>query len=397
MTLARIAAQLDPFELDDFQAAARTLITHGVITRRHPNPAALAMVRRFEEPLRNEFSRLCHWRLDVAPTCARLLRRPAQLSPHRPARTATQSRRQFTPQAYASLCLVLAALERLGEQTTISQLADEVARLRAGDEGLPFDLTAHSHRRAFVDAVAWLEERGVLTLLDGDTETFLGGTGDALYDVDRDAAGRLLVSPPSVLAGLTTADAFLEEPYPPTPEGAQARARHRVHRRLLTEPALYYDDLPEDERDYARQRRTRIGEELERLTGATHECRGEGQALIGLPAAEPFPSGGSIAQAALLLGSELAVHAGYGPPAPGLAARTAVAPALEIAWRRVLAAYGGRFTAEYRAEPNRLRDEALTLLARLDLAEVNDVGDVFVRPAMARFRAEVSLPEALDV
>lgn len=397
MTLARIAAQLDPAELDDFHAAARALLTHGVITRRHPNPGALAMVRRFEEPLRNEFNRLCHWRLDVAPTCARLLRRPAQLSAHRPARTATQSRRRFSPQAYASLCLVLAALERLGKQTTISQLADEVARLRAGDEALPFDLTSHSHRRAFVDAVAWLEERGVLELLDGDTETFLGGTGDALYDVDQDAAGRLLVSPPSVLAGLTTPDDFLEEPYPPTPEGAQARARHRVHRRLLTEPALYYDDLPDDEREYARQRRTRIGEELERLTGAAHECRAEGQALIGLPGAEAFPSGGAVAQAALLLGSELAVHAGYGPSTPELAARVAVAPALDIAWRRVLGAYGGRFTTEYRAEPDRLRDEALALLERLDLVVRDGVGDVFVRPAMARYRAEVGVPETLDV
>lgn len=397
MTLARIAAQLDPAELDDFHAAARALLTHGVITRRYPNPGALAMVRRFEEPLRNEFNRLCHWRLDVAPTCARLLRRPAQLSAHRPARTATQSRRRFSPQAYASLCLVLAALERLAEQTTISQLADEVARLRAGDEALPFDLTSHSHRRAFVDAVAWLEERGVLELLDGDTETFLGGTGDALYDVDRDAAGRLLVSPPSVLAGLTTPDDFLDEPYPPTPEGAQARARHRVHRRLLTEPALYYDDLPDGEREYARQRRTRIGEELERLTGASHECRAEGQALIGLPGAEAFPSGGAVAQTALLLGSELAVHASYGPSTPELAARVAVAPALDIAWRRVLGAYGGRFTAEYRAEPDRLRDEALALLERLDLVTRDGAGDVFVRPAMARYRAEVGLPETLDV
>ena len=183
MTLARIAAHLDPArELDDFQAAARALVTHGLITERYPHAGALALVREFEEPLRNEFNRLCHWRLDVAPTCARLLRRPTELSVHRPARTATQSRRPFSPQAYAFLCLVLAALESLGEQTTISRLADEVARLRAGDDALALDLTAHSHRRAFVDAVAWLEHRGVLELVDGDTETFVGGGGDALYD-----------------------------------------------------------------------------------------------------------------------------------------------------------------------------------------------------------------------
>ena len=69
MTLARIAANLDPAnELADFQAAARTLLTYGLVTDRYPQPGALALVRRFEEPLRNEFGRMCHWRLDVGPT-----------------------------------------------------------------------------------------------------------------------------------------------------------------------------------------------------------------------------------------------------------------------------------------------------------------------------------------
>lgn len=396
MTLARIAAQLDPAnELDDFQEAARILLSHGLVTERYPQPGALALVRRFEELLRKEFSRLCHWRLDVGPTCGRLLRRPAALSVSRPARTATQSRRAFKPQTYASMCMVLAAIEGLGEQTTITRLADEVARLRAGDDTLLFDLTSHAHRRAFVDAVAWLEHRGVLVLLDGDTETFLAAGGDALYDVDRDAAGRMLVSPPSVLAGLATPDDFLDELYPPTPEGAQSRARHRVHRRILTEAVLYYDELPADERDYARQRRTRIREELERLTGCTLECRAEGQALIGLPAAEPFPAGGAVAQAALLLGGELA---GVAPSGSGDGMeRTVPASEAAAAWRRVVAVYAGRFTGDYREDPDRLRDEATALLERLGLVVARADGAVTVYAALARYRATVRLPETLDV
>ena len=392
MTLARIAAQLDPAtELDEFQQAARALLTHGLITARHPYPGALALIRQFEEPLRAEFARMCRWRLDVGPTCARLLRRPATLSVYRPARTATK--RAFSPQAYASLCLLLAAIEGVGEQTSISQLAQEVSRLRAGDESVPFDLTSHAHRRAFVDAAAWLEERGVLGLLDGDAEKFVANSSeDALYDVDRDAASRLLVSPPSVLSGLAAPEDFLDEPYPPTVEGEQMRARHRVHRRLLTEPALYYEELPEADREYARQRRTRIREELERLTGCTVECRVEGQALIGLPAAEPFPGGGAVAQAALLLGSELAMAAagvGY--------TRTVARNEADAAWRRVLAAYQGRFTAEYQSQPERLRSEAMALLQRLSLVTVDGSGNVAVSPALCRYRASVRLPETLGV
>lgn len=395
MTLARVAVQLDPAtELDDFRTAARALVTHGMVTNRFPKPGLLPLVRRFEEPLRNEFSRLCHWRLDVGPSCARLLRRPAVVSEHRPARTATTSRRPFTPQAYASLCMVLAALESLGEQTTIRQLADEVGRIRAGDDALPFDLTSHAHRRAFVDAVGWLEERSVLTVLDGGTGSFLGSDGDALYDVDRDAASRLLLSPPSVLAGLRDPDDFLDEHYPPTPEGVQSQARHRVHRRLLTESALYYDDLPDDERDYARQRRTRIRDELERLTGANLESRSEGQALVGMPAAEPFPAGGAVAHGALLLGGELASRAesndsGYA------AVRHVDRGEVDGAWQRVLAAYAGRFTSDFRAEPERLRTEALAFLERLGLAEELPGGAVAVRPALARYRPAVVAPAVL--
>lgn len=396
MTLARVAVQLDPAnELDDFQAVARALLAHGLVTERFPQAGILALVRRFEEPLRSEFERICHWRLDIGPHCARLFRRPAATSHYRPARSVTQSRRAFTPQAYASLCMVLAAIEGLGEQTTIRQLADEVARLRAGDETLPFDLTTHTHRRAFVDAVAWLQERDVLVLLDGDTEAFLATEGNALYDVDRATASRLLLSPPSVLAGLKGTEDFLEEPYPPTPEGAQSRARHRVHRRLLTEGALYYDDLPADERDYARQRRTRITVDLERLTGCILECRNEGQALIGLPAAEPFPAGGAVAQAALLLGGELARAAVVDKD--GGSARLVTPAEEDGAWRRVLAAYAGRFTAEYRAEPERLRAEATALLERLGLVETQGGSVLAVCPALARYRAEVRLPEVFDV
>jgi uncharacterized protein (TIGR02678 family) len=271
--------------------------------------------------------------------------------------------------------------------------------MAAGDERLPFDLTLHAHRRAFVDALLWLEHRGVLTLIDGDTETFVAGSGDALYDVDADAAGRLLVSPPSVLAGLSEPEDFLADTYPPTAEGDAARVRHRVNRRLLTESALYYDDLPAEERDHARQRRTRIRDELGRLTGKVLECRAEGQALIGLPQAEGFPASGAVAQAALLWGSELVADAeptAGGTPTPG---RRVASDVADAAWRRVLRTYQGRFTAEYRSDPDRLRAEATALLTRLGLVRPagDHTADLDVRPALARYRAEVRLAETLDV
>lgn len=390
MSVARVAVQLDPAELDDFQRAARLLLAHPLVTATHPRPGALALVRRWEQVLRTEFSRVLHYHLDVAPTCARLVRRSATISAHRPALMPTG--RPFTRWTYTYLCLVLAALEGLGQQTTISQLAEEVGRLRAGDDALPVDLTRYDQRRALVDAVAWLEERGVLSLRDGTTESFLDD-GDALYDIDSDAASRLLVASPSVLREVTDAADFLAERYPPGDQWEQRRTSHRLARRLVTVPAVYYDDLPPDELAFARHRRTRLSDELERLTGCTVEARAEGLALVDAAieplARDPFPGRGAVAHAALLLGEQLCARAGDGEGST----RVVSAPAADEAWAEVVAAHGDRFTADYRADPDRLRRDAFALLDRLDLAGLAPDGAVAVRAALARYRPAVHRPD----
>ncbi len=415
--LARVAAQLDDAEREDFQEAARTLLAHPLVTADWPSPAALPLIRRFEEPLRNEFSRMCRWRLDLGARYARLLRRPAEVTATRPA--VTKTGRPFSPWAYAYWCLVLSALESVGAQTSISALAAEVARIRAGDDALPVDLTVFEQRKAFVDAVGVLEQRGILTLLDGDTDAFLTTpgalSGDALYDVDTDAAGHLLVSPPSVLEGIDAPEAFLAETYPATPDGAAARVRHRVVRRLLLQPAVYYDELDEEERAYARVRRGRLRDEIERLTGCWLEARAEGMALVDAPSAVTFPGSGAVAHIALIYGGELAADAlaptapsnetplsepgapeGPGRPDPTstlpVIGRRVDAVAAEAAWGRVVESFEDRFTGEFRDDQARLRRLVVELLERIDLVR-RDGDDLVVRPAMARYRAEVRLPD----
>jgi len=59
-------------------------------------------------------------------------------------------------------------------------------------------------------------------LIDGDTERFV--TAGGMPSTTSTGTPRaLLASPPSVLAGLVSPEQFLDEPYPPTPEGAQSR------------------------------------------------------------------------------------------------------------------------------------------------------------------------------
>lgn len=414
---ARVAVQLDAGEREDFQQAARVLLAHPLVTAVWPEAGSLPLIRRFEEPLRNEFWRMCRWRLDIGARSARLLRRPAETTDTRPATSRTG--RPFSPWAYAFWCLVLSALESVGTQTSISVLADEVTRIRAGDDALPVDLTAFEQRRAFVDAVGLLERLGVLTLIDGATEAFLatsdGLGGDALYDVDVDTAGHLLTSPPRVLAGLVDPEDFLVEAYPATSEGDAARVRHGVIRRLLLQPVVYFAELSEDERNFARHRKGRLRDEIERLTGRWLEIRAEGMSLIDAPSAISFPGSGVVAHAALLYGGELvadallqAAPAGGGPlpsggvpPAPAGTEGAPEHPSVsrrvgrteaDRAWTRVVEAFGDRLTADYRDDQARLRREAVELLVRLDLVAPDD-GDLLIRPAMARYRADVRLPD----
>ena len=429
----RAAVQIDAGELEDFQRTARLLLGHPLVTPTWPNPRALTTVRRWEVPLRNEFSRVLGFRLDVGRSSARLYRRAATTSVHRGPFTRTL--RPLGHVACSFLCLVLAALEELGDQTTASRLADAVLRLRSGDDALPVDLTVYAQRRAFVDAVTWLEDRGVLGLRDGGADQWLenDAEGDALYDVDRDCVSRLLVSSPSVLRGVGKAADFLVEPTTPGTEDRPKTLHHRVARRLVEGPIVSYADLGPDELAYVRERRTRLVRDLEQLTGCHVEVRSEGMSLIDA-SVEPiteskhrFPGGGTVTQAALLWGAalvelaatgdkvvpETATAAGgdavvdgagsaaseldstngrdlaraeRGPSTPA-AARSVDAGAADEAWEDIVDRYRPKFSSDYRESPDKLRREVEELLERFGLVFVEG-HRLTVHAALARYRPD---------
>lgn len=392
---ARVAVQLEPAALEEVQRAARILLAHPIVTDQWPRPGALVAVRRWEAVLRAEFDRVLGYRLDVGRTCARLYRRPAALAGNRGAFTATERPRPLGPLACSYFCLVLAAAEGLGDQTTASQIAEEVQRLRAGDEALPVDLTRHDQRRAFVDALKWLETRGVLVLRDGELEHWVAGDGggDALYDLDQDVVSRLLVASPSVLRDVDAVWDFLAEPIGPSDEARTRALRHRVARRIVTEPVVSLADLDPAELAHFRHRRTRIVADLERLTGAQVEVRAEGVLLIdgGDLSPEAFPGTGTETQAALLWGAELVEVATAPVPEEGADALDPwwSVPLVEAdaAWDGVVARYRSRFRAEYRDEPHRLRRVVERMLSRFGLLQV-DEEELRCHVAMARYRPQ---------
>jgi uncharacterized protein (TIGR02678 family) len=401
MSPARFASMLDPLELEEFQETARTLLAHPLVTISYPNPEALPRVRRWETTLRNEFERLTRWRLEVAPTCARLVQRRVEPSPRRPAMVTVaggeRTPRPFGRLGYMLLCLVLAALHGEVGQTTIRRLVEGVMRVRAGDESIPIDFGRIEYRRAFVHAVGYLERLGVLrTAPDGETVAFIEDEqADALYTIDHDAARRMLGATPAWIDPQRGLEQFGEERYPPG--AGDALLRHRLARRLLDESAVYYDELHADERDHLAERRARLIGDLERLTGCEVEMRAEGLALIdsaGQPRLndQPFPGTGIVNNVALLFADALLANpAGQGQVAGRLPVGQRVPPeAVKTVWAGIVAEHRDRFTVAYEADPEALRVAVLALLERLGLTvpagSEEPPGTVVLRPLAARFR-----------
>ena len=158
--------------------------------------------------------------------------------------------------------------------------ADE--RLAAA--GVSFELSGREQRGDLVAVVRVLLELGALARVAGDEDAFVREAGDVLYDVQRRVLSVLIHAPrgPSTI-GAHDFDARLRELIAepePLSEDLRTRAiRHRLTRRLLDHPVVYYDELSEAELTYltSSARRSRSGL---RAHGPLAEIRAEGIAMV---------------------------------------------------------------------------------------------------------------------
>ncbi|WP_432983639.1 DUF2398 family protein [Dactylosporangium sp. CA-233914] len=432
---------MSDLDLADYQRVVRLVLRHPLITATYPDERALIRVRRFAAELRRDLAEAFGYRLELHGSTARLVRTADQLATDRPA--TTRNGRPFDRQRYAYLTLCLAALGRAGLQTTVSELADAVSADANRIGGLGLDPDSGADRRAFVDAVTWLEERGVLRLADGSTSSWASDptAGEALYDIARDALVALF-HPPRVLQHVNTVTALLNRSAT-TSGNAERRAAAQAARRAVAEsPIVYFSDVDTAVANHLRG--TALAADLHRLTGLRVERRAEGVLLVDTLgfSAERFPGTGSVAQAAVLLAVDLAERATDPDgrrvrriPAPdprerqaalvaaadaGLPAAvrifagdpeqiadpdgaggvedTATEPArlpfvtdsfLREAVATILQRYGSAFGAAWHGDPDRLRVEAVELLTRFG-AVTPVPGGVLVRPLVGRYRATVA-------
>lgn len=272
------------------RSALRALLTKPLLTA-GVDEDALRLVRRHVTALRAWLAAETGWRLVVDAESARLFKTvPADsgdLGVH-PAREA-RARPAFGRRRYVLLCLALSVLERADAQITLGRLAEGVL-VAAGEPelaeaGVVFTLSRRDERSDLVAVVRLLLGLGVLERVAGDEDAYLTDTGDVLYDVRRRVLAALLTGG----RGPSTIEAhdhdqrlreLTEEPMPDTDELRNRAMRHRLTRRLLDDPVVYYDELADDERAYLVGQRHAITRRIEEATGLVAEMRAEGIAMV---------------------------------------------------------------------------------------------------------------------
>lgn len=400
-----ISGALEHRDTDDRRRVLRALLLRPVL-RAQTDADLFRLARRHAEALREWLARECGWRLVVEPQTVRLLApyvpsgcTATAVAEHHPAR-ARKGDPAFTRRRYVLLCLALAVLERSDPQISLGRLAEEVVLMarQPGLDGVDFTLTGRDERSDLVAAIRLLLGHGVLVRVAGDEESYVASSGDALYDVDRRVLATMLAtehSPALVAGGLDDRDPeigeienALHEPPPTyTEEESNRRLRQSVSRRLLSDPVVYYDELPEPERVYlVSGQRVSLSQRLAEATGLMPELRAEGIALV-----DPedqlsdvrMPEQGTDGHATLLLAEHLATT---GASDVGSLRRLAKRLARENA------AYWRKTTREPGAE-SAIVTSALNRLVGLGLVRVvGDGPEAVVEPLPALRRFAVSAP-----
>lgn len=435
---SRFARDITDAELADYQRAVRLILRHPLITSRWPDDKALRRVRRFSSSLREDLSDAFGYRLELQGSTARLVRQKDLVDDTQPVRS--RSDREFDRQRYAYLMLCLAVLGRAGVQITLSELAEAVAADAGRIASLGLDPDRGADRRAFVDAVAWLEDRGAMTVADGSAQSWASDphAGEALYDVARDIV-LALYRPTKMVQSITSVADLLDRSVATSGNEERRIMAQRARRAVVERPAVYFADVDTTIGNHLRG--NALAEDMQRLTGLRLERRAEGVLLVDTVAGfsvERFPSTGSVAQVAILLAVEVSdritdpdgrrVKRMDGPdieerqailirsvdmglPAgtqvlleeddlfpPGTSGGQEEEPGrlpfitesfLLEATRRILARHTTSFGAHWHADPGRLCTEATALLQRFGCVTIVP-GGVLVLALTGRYRNTVA-------
>lgn len=387
MSTETLADALTRHRVEERERALRALLMRPLMTALDPD---FGVVRRHAEVLRGWLGRETGWALRVERDCARLFKVPADVE------DGTRGAPGFDRRRYVLLCLVCAVLERADPQITLKTLGERLLELAADPElvarGFCFTLEQMHERRELVHVCRYLLELGVLHRLAGEEEGYVQHSGDALYDIQRRALAGLLAcmpGPSTFSAGAEFSSlsdrlgALTAQYVPDSAEARRTAIRHRLARRVLDDPVVYFDELSEEEREYLANQRGVMAARLRAATGLEPELRAEGVALVdpdGELSDAALPAEGTVAHATLLVAQFLAERSRAEPGR--------LTPESEIAaYLRRAADQYGRYWRKDAREPGAETELARQTLERLGALKLvrRWQGAVEARPALLRF------------
>jgi uncharacterized protein (TIGR02678 family) len=373
---------------DDGRKDAARLLLSQPLVRASTDPEAHRLIRRHKDALAQSFRNHLGYRLVVEPHFARLYKGGLGPTRSRPLRR-SGSGTPFTPRAYAYLALACSVLLTCRQQVLLSGVVKEI-RHAGAEAGIELGPDSPADRRALVHALRQLTDWGVISEDDGSVAGYADDpAAEALLWVDRELVRQLLAVP---LREVTDPGTLVRVASEPGPDGT----RHAVRRRIVEEPVVIADELPEDERAWLRQYQRREAQLAEQLFGLRLEIRAEGIAAfdpLDELSDQSFPREGTLGQAALLSVAEL-VHrlrpAGTPNAREGLAAAVGFDRGLlgEVV-TELLARHGRRWSKEYTEHPNRLLADVEDYLVGMGLVALGADGALSLRAIAARYAPAV--------
>src|SRR5216110_2885858 len=154
------ASVLKRLNQDQFRHALRALLRRPLLNSANPDHRDdFSTVLRQSEELRTWFAKNAGWTLETSQDCARLYKIPARIEDAtRPAQH-DDNDPPFSRTRYVILCLVLAALIRGQNQTTLGRIAEAVCdslKNNPAFSSLSFNLDSIDARRDFIAAIRLL-------------------------------------------------------------------------------------------------------------------------------------------------------------------------------------------------------------------------------------------------
>lgn len=193
---------------------------------------------------------------------------------------------------YCILCALMIYLEDREDerQFDLQKLVEELPHILRED--IELDWSQHIQRKSLVRVLLYAQEIGLIKKYDGKVEAFTTDErADVLYEKTE-------------LAQYFT---IVEKGFEETLEDDQGRGRtNRVYRKLLTTPAIYWEENIDRDSIYIRQEREAIKSTLKKFTGGVLEVkRNSAFLLFEKELGEMYPKKNMLGEIALIVSGEI--------------------------------------------------------------------------------------------